>query len=83
MLNGDISSSQLSDNILQNRDGGGILFSNQALPNEQLTCDRNALYTSDSEGVLITAKGTKYDATNYQEATKSTASKVVEVCLRF
>ncbi len=79
MLNGDISSSQLSDNILQNRDGGGILFSNQALPNEQLTCDRNALYTSDSEGVLITAKGTKYDATNYQEATKSTASKVVEV----
>ncbi|WP_027451583.1 DUF4465 domain-containing protein [Porphyromonas uenonis] len=79
MLNGDISSSQLSDNILQNRDGGGILFSNQALPNEQLTCDRNALYTSDSKGVLITAKGKKYDATNYQEATKSTASKVVEV----
>ncbi len=79
MLNGDISSSQLSDNILQNRDGGGILFSNQALPNKQLTCDRNALYTSDSKGVLITAKGKKYDATNYQQATKSTASKVVEV----
>ena len=79
MLNNTIASSQLSDNILQNRDGGGILFSNQALPNEQLTCDRNALYTSDSEGILITAKGKKYDETNYQEATKSTASKVVEV----
>ena len=79
MLNNTIASSLISDNILQNRDGGGILFSNQALPNEQLTCDRNALYTSDSKGVLITAKGKKYDATNYQEATKSTASKVVEV----
>ena len=79
MLNNTIASSLISDNILQNRDGGGILFSNQTLPNEQLTCDRNALYTSDSEGVLITAKGTKYDTTNYQEATKSTASKVVEV----
>lgn len=79
MLNNTIASSLLSDNILQNRDGGGILFSNQTLPNEQLTCDRNALYTSDSKGVLITAKGKKYDATNYQEATKSTASKVVEV----
>lgn len=79
MLNNTIASSLISDNILQNRDGGGILFSNQALPNEQLTCDRNALYTSESKGVLITAKGKKYDATNYQEATKSTASKVVEV----
>lgn len=79
MLNNTIASSLISDNILQNRDGGGILFSNQALPNEQLTCDRNALYTSDSKGVLITAKGKKYDATNYQQATKSTASKVVEV----
>lgn len=79
MLNNTIASSLISDNILQNRDGGGILFSNQTLPNEHLTCDRNALYTSDSEGVLITAKGTKYDTTNYQEATKSTASKVVEV----
>lgn len=79
MLNNTIASSLISDNILQNRDGGGILFSNQPLPNEQLTCDRNALYTSDSKGVLITAKGKKYDATNYQEATKSTASKVVEV----
>lgn len=79
MLNNTIASSLLSDNILQNRDGGGILFSNQTFPNEQLTCDRNALYTSDSKGVLITAKGKKYDATNYQEATKSTASKVVEV----
>lgn len=79
MLNNTIASSLISDNILQNRDGGGILFSNQPLPNEQLTCDRNALYTSDSKGVLITAKGKKYDATNYQQATKSTASKVVEV----
>lgn len=79
MLNNTIAKSLLSDNILQNRDGGGILFSNQTLPNEQLTCDRNALYTSDSKGVLITAKGKKYDATNYQQATKSTASKVVEV----
>lgn len=79
MLNNTIASSLISDNILQNRDGGSILFSNQPLPNEQLTCDRNALYTSDSKGVLITAKGKKYDATNYQEATKSTASKVVEV----
>ena len=79
MLNNTIASSLISDNILQNRDGGGILFSNQALPNKQLTCDRNALYTSDSKGVLITAKGKKYDTTNYQEATKSTASKVVEV----
>lgn len=79
MLNNTIASSLISDNILQNRDGGSILFSNQTLPNEQLTCDRNALYTSDSKGVLITAKGKKYDATNYQEATKSTASKVVEV----
>ena len=79
MLNNTIASSLLSDNILQNRDGGGILFSNQPFPNEQLTCDRNALYTSDSKGVLITAKGKKYDATNYQQATKSTASKVVEV----
>lgn len=79
MLNNTIAKSLISDNILQNRDGGGILFSNQTLPNEQLTCDRNALYTSDSKGVLITAKGKKYDATNYQEATKSTASKVVEV----
>lgn len=79
MLNNTIASSLISDNILQNRDGGGILFSNQPLPNEQLTCDRNALYTSDSKGVLITAKGKKYDATNYQQATKSTASKIVEV----
>lgn len=79
MLNNTIASSLISDNILQNRDGGSILFSNQPLPNEQLTCDRNALYTSDSKGVLITAKGKKYDATNYQQATKSTASKVVEV----
>ena len=79
MLNNTIASSLISDNILQNRDGGGILFSNQPLPNEQLTCDRNALYTSDSKGVLITAKGKKYDATNYQQATKSTVSKVVEV----
>ena len=79
MLNNTIASSLISDNILQNRDGGSVLFSNQPLPNEQLTCDRNALYTSDSKGVLITAKGKKYDATNYQEATKSTASKVVEV----
>ena len=79
MLNNTIASSLLSDNILQNRDGGSILFSNQTFPNEQLTCDRNALYTSDSKGVLITAKGKKYDATNYQEATKSKASKVVEV----
>lgn len=79
MINDEIASARVTDNILQNLDGGGIFFSNKKLPNERITFDRNALYTSDSKGVLITAKGKQYDSTNYQEVTKSTASKVVKV----